>query len=97
MKAAFKADFCSWRRSRLLVVGQGRAGKTSFVRSLRGEKHDAASVSTADIDVSNADVNADVGDLGLDIQTNLAVDDSWTKRERETADAASSMPKGKIN
>ena len=33
----FHAGFGSWRRTRLMVVGQGRKGKSAFVRSLRGQ------------------------------------------------------------
>jgi GTPase SAR1 family protein len=80
MAAALASGFNSWQRARLLVVGQGRAGKTSFIASLRGDKHDSASQSTVGIDVQETNVR----DIGVDIQAHAAASSTafgaeWSK------------------
>ena len=49
----------SWQRARLIVVGQGRAGKTSFLRALRDLpfKHTKSTAGVAIDTVETTDVN----------------------------------------
>ncbi|GMH73839.1 hypothetical protein TrST_g1915 [Triparma strigata] len=70
------AGILPWRRSRLLVVGQGRAGKTSFIRSLQRAAFQEGSQSTVGLavhDFSNEVEDKDneddeVRDAGIDMQ-----------------------------
>jgi GTPase SAR1 family protein len=76
LEAALERGTCPWRRSRLHVVGQGRAGKTSFVASLFGEPHTGQP--TGGVDISEA-----VRDLGVDIRDcKAAKDGCFWKRSK---------------
>jgi GTPase SAR1 family protein len=58
---------CSIRRAKIAVVGQGQAGKTSMIRSLKGLPFNAACPSTKLVDVADvADVGIHVDHINLD-------------------------------
>lgn len=46
-----------WRRGRLVLLGQGRAGKTSTVRSLVGKPFDEAQNSTLGVETSSCEIH----------------------------------------
>jgi len=48
-----------WRRAKLMVIGQGRAGKTATVRSLMGEEFDPNGESTLGISLSRTNVHGE--------------------------------------
>ena len=45
-----------WRRGRLVLLGQGRAGKSSTVRSLVGKPFDDAQVSTIGVETASCEI-----------------------------------------
>lgn len=46
-----------WRRGRLVLLDQGRAGKTSTVRSLVGKPFDEAQISTLGVETSSCEIH----------------------------------------
>lgn len=46
-----------WRRGRLVLLGQGRAGKTSTVRSLVGKRFDEMQTSTLGVETSSCEIH----------------------------------------
>ena len=80
LEAAMKRGICPWRRSRLMVVGQGRAGKTAFVASLYGDHHTGKS--TCGIVISDASIR----DCGVEIQAGAVVEDAGNIRWEKSRD-----------
>ena len=70
-----------WRRSRLSIVGQGRAGKTSFFRSLLGEAFDSAQQSTPGLHTSET---AAVQDMGMQVSSVAATSEGVLMSWKET-------------
>jgi hypothetical protein len=68
LEEAMGAETNELRRSRLLVVGQGRAGKSSFLRAIRGQAFDEVSASTVGVDVEEYDVR----DIGVSVSSDVA-------------------------
>ena len=87
-KKAMQAESNELRRSRLLVVGQGRAGKSSLIRALHARPFDELSPSTVGVDVQEYNLR----DVGVSVSTNLAasaVDGTteWTAAGSEVDEA----------
>mmetsp|Transcript_17500 Transcript_17500/g.22287 ORF Transcript_17500/g.22287 Transcript_17500/m.22287 type:complete len:825 (-) Transcript_17500:108-2582(-) len=70
-----------WKRAKLMVIGQGRAGKSATVRSLLGEKFDPNGESTVGISLSRTNVRGDewikdvarTADFSTTVATRLAI------------------------
>ncbi|GIH04217.1 hypothetical protein Rhe02_22840 [Rhizocola hellebori] len=61
-------------RSKVLVVGQGRAGKTSLVKALSGKPHDAQEPTTHGLNVSQLELAHPLPDVvGEEVRMRLAV------------------------
>jgi len=76
--AVMNGDEVPWRRCKLMIIGQGRSGKTSLVRSLLGQPfvEDLQSTVTASLKQINTDVCGngwDEADDSIAFTTDLAV------------------------
>ena len=71
MREVNRSEVRAWRRSRLMVVGEGAAGKTSVVRALSGAAFVSDHVSTVCVDVLDARV------AGVSLSEGVLSDERW--------------------
>ena len=100
LKEALLVDQRPLRRSRLMIVGEGAAGKTSFFRALTGQERHKQHLSTVGLDTTDYSVQkkAELGDdsdavreAGVEVADYESGSSSWNPLDKDLGEADRTM------